>query len=899
MTTLFEELFKKYEESGEYAISPVLSLNDFKNYVGEGFEEKFNAQKLAFLLLNLEHVERLYRDDARNAVSLDKYMNKHYSYAAKTTFCNDFKVDYAQTTGELCGRYQAAGSISGQGMVREARHVAFNDEYVDVDVSNCHPVITEWICDNIGVECVALKRYINERESLFQEINNYSIEKGGKKLERGYLKVYMLMISYGCGNKKIEEIADEYRHPFIDEYVKCMRGIGQQIMKSFASFYELNKSRRLAKGKNYNFVGSGMSHLCQYVENQILLRMFKLLEENCSGLSKEFLKNTILCFDGLMIHKHVFSAEFNKDLFMKVCEPYFHSKGFRSFKLEVKAMDYHDKVLDSLRENGLSMEVGVNYLDKWLKQSYEDKLTNLKLLKKKFKYVGFYDVLSKEQSDALMEYMSFYGCDGDVNNIRFDDFIKSVYRHTWDSIDELCAYVSAFSPRFIGKYYGSKKESFILNTASDKYSEGPLVDKNCFFYEIDEKTDMVVRKSLLFSKVIAIVVNDVRDYNNMIFHPYTSFQRNESNIKSFNTFIGYKAKLLKKEEVDESLVQPWLNHIFNVFVDRNEEHFQYFLKYFQTIFKYPRTKTRKVMGFVSNGQQVGGKGAYFIDLVQKLILGEGNAGVENGLGFFSAQFNGQLEKRVLTIAEECDSLSGNYHKTFEDLKSSVTQTSIDINVKHRDLRTVDDFNNYIVLSNNPYCVKIEEQDDRFVLFKTVDIQKSKKVEYFDKLYKSVNQTVANHFYSYICYLDLEHVSLRNSPKTNFYNETQFRNLSSTSKFCVEVLRLLNGNQDTGVDNEDEDNEDVEYNGFVADEDWQVSITEKKIYIEKFKTFRFIQSDLFDTYREWCVSNNIKNVAERNNGFNTDVSKYFKSHRTPVNSKNVFVYTTIDKFEKPE
>lgn len=891
MSKLFEKIFKK-EESGGYTITPDLSLKDI-NFIDGGFEEKFNKQKLAFLLLNLKHVERLYRDDARNEVSLEKYMNKHYSYRAGLTNDNSFMVNYEQTTGKLCGRLQAAGSISGQGMVREARHVIF-DNYVDVDVKNCHPVITEWLCDNLGIDCAALKRYINERENIFEQINNYSKERGGNELSRDYLKVYMLKISYGCGDKSIDVIKKEHRHPFIDSYVECMRGVGAKIMKLFASFYELNKARRVEKGKRWNLIGSGMSHLCQYVENQLLLRMLKILEESLNESNVNYLANTILCFDGLMIYKDIFSAEFNKYAFMEKCESYFQNAGMNGFKLEVKEMDYHDKVLNSLKESGFSYDENYNYLDKWLKKYRDDRVCKLKQIKKKFQSVGFYSKLDQEQEQFLLEYMGSYGCNKNADNIRFDDFVKSVYRKTWDDCTEMWSYIKAFSARFIGKYYGSKKESFILNISKDKYAEGPLPDFKCYFYSADARGKIIL-SDVTFNKAVFILINDVRYYNNMIFHPYTVFQKNESDYKSFNTFIGFKAELLERDEVDESLVQPWLSHIFNVFVDRNEEHFKYFLKYFQTIFKTPRTKTRKVIGFVSAGQQVGGKGAFFIDFVQKLILGNGNAGVENGLSFFSSQFNGQLEKRVLTIAEECDSLSGNYHKTFEDLKSSVTQTSIDINVKHRDLRTVDDFNNYVILSNNPYCVKVEEQDDRFVLFKTVDIKKNEKIEYFNNLYKSVNQTVANHFYSYVCYLDLEHVSLRNSPKTSFYNDTLFRNLSSTSKFCVEVLKLLSDTtalRDMAEDEED----DIEYDGFVRDDDWQTSINDKKMYVEKFKVFRFIQNDLFDIYIEWCRTNNIKNVAERNGGFKTDVSKYFNSHRTKLNGRNIMAYTTFDKFE---
>lgn len=878
MMTLFDGLFEKTNNS--YNIKTGLSLIN-NNVLAElsevglsesGLSESVNFNKLAWALLNKSKIERLYRNDARNAVPLDKYMNSHWELKGDAFIdITDFKVKYNQTTG-LNGRLQANASIGLQGMVREIRHLIAYDNYVDVDISNAHPIFTEWLCDNLGVECHELKEYINDRENIIQEIINYSILNGGKSIDRSFVKTYILKISYGCGDDSVGVIKEKHRHPFINKFVKCIRQVGFKICSLMPAFHSINVERRKKAGKDYNMIGSTMSHLNQYIENQILMKMYSFLPDN------EFKLNSALCFDGIMVHKKCFTVDFNKDNFISKCENWFHEMGMSKFKLEVKNMDYHDIVLEKMKEASVEYNWGTNYISKYLSYDYERKLSLLKKHKKSFKDIGFYDELNEEQNEILKEHIgSDHTC--------YRNFDESLYKNKiWGSLDEVKAHTSAFCNRFIGKYYGSAKDTFIMKIGVDSYIEG-LLSSKFIRYWITNRDNQTLEitgasiKSIEVSKFISLyIINNVYHYNKLVFHPYTKFQKSEVEENCFNVFNGFKAKLLDKDDIDDSLVKPWIDHILNVFVGGNYEHFKYFMLYFQTIFKYPRTKTRKVMGFVSSGQQVGGKGAFFIDFVSNLILGKGASGVENGLGFFSNQFNGQLEKRILTIAEECNSINESYHDTFERLKSSVTAASIDINVKYRGLRTVDDFNNYIVLSNNPYCVKVEEQDDRFVLFKTVDIGSDVKKEYFTNLYKYVNQNVANHFYSYVCYMDLESVSLRNSPKTNFYEETKFRSLSSTSKFAAEVLEILfavDGAEEVDDDEEEEISNTVDF----SIEEWKVMINDKKKYFQKKNIYQFKSFELFEIYVEWCKCYNIKKVAEKNGSFKTDISKYFKEVRS--------------------
>ena len=43
--------------------------------------------------------------------------------------------------------------------------IIFNDYYVDLDIDNCHPVITKWLCNNLNIDCFYLTDYIINREN--------------------------------------------------------------------------------------------------------------------------------------------------------------------------------------------------------------------------------------------------------------------------------------------------------------------------------------------------------------------------------------------------------------------------------------------------------------------------------------------------------------------------------------------------------------------------------------------------------------------------------------------------------------------------------------------------------------------------------------------------------------
>lgn len=889
-TSFWDDIFTKVGE-GIYNISPDLSLNHIKKILEVGgLTEDVNFNKLGWALMNLEQIERLYREDARNEVSLEKYMKAHKKAGFTKSdnklkiFDNLFKVKYKQTTGELNGRLQAEHSISGQGMVREIRHLIFADKYFDVDVSNCHPVITEWICDNLGIECVALKRYIKERESLFKEISNYSVEHGGEELERGYLKIYMLMISYGCGKGKINEIKEEHRHPFINEYVNCMKEIGEKVMKCFYSFYKLNKERRIAKEKAYNYNGSGMSHLCQYVENQILLKMYTMvskLHEN---------GKSVLCFDGIMIHKDVFTTEFNQDSYIRMCESYFHSKGLEKFKLEVKEMTYGNMLMENLKDKGCPYIESENYVEEWFAECINSRKKELKKYKEMFKDLSMISILTEEHKDILKKEVGFINKDKQNSGRMAKHFREKLENSYWD-IDEFKLFYEAFGHMYYAKLESNKKQ-YILNIDKAGYEMGDIADANVTISAYKEKkiasgdSEFILEciggnLDLLLTKRFCKLV---RKYNKFVFHPYTPFQPIDKSIVSvddFNVFSGYKVsgegQWLNVDEVDMSLVEPWLYHLKESLCAGSLKGYEWMLRWIQIIFREPRTRTKKVPVFVSEGEQVGGKGTFFNKFLSALILGDEKlSGTQEGLDFLVDNFNAQLEGRILTICEEATTADGGFGNIHSKLKSSVTENKVCINDKHTKRKVVDNFNNFVILSNYDNCVKVNDREERFALFKTSEkpiMEKGGKIAYFNWLYKYITKEAALHFYYYVYHLDLSHVDIKDRAINDFYASTVEATASSQVKFAKEVISIVKDKLSPIKEELDDDDKLVmDEQGFDTRE-WILMLESNLTYRPRKKDYTIKKQSLYNVYRLWCTDEGIRKPVEFKGAFTTELKKY--------------------------
>ena len=79
-------------------------------------------------------------------------------------------IIYTQTKNMKYGRVFPKSALGLFSIRREIRHTLARDNYMDIDVDNCHNVLLHQICEHNNIPCKYLKRYIDNRADLLSEV---------------------------------------------------------------------------------------------------------------------------------------------------------------------------------------------------------------------------------------------------------------------------------------------------------------------------------------------------------------------------------------------------------------------------------------------------------------------------------------------------------------------------------------------------------------------------------------------------------------------------------------------------------------------------------------------------------------------------------------------------------
>jgi hypothetical protein len=199
----------------------------------------------------------------------------------------------------------------------------------------------------------------------------------------------------------------------------------------------------------------------------------------------------------------------------------------------------------------------------------------------------------------------------------------------------------------------------------------------------------------------------------------------------------------------------------------------------------PHIKTEVCMVFISSAEGAG-KNIFFDNFANKIIGKKYSAHI-NDLDTLMGQFNSILSNKIITILDEVKTKFGG--KSSDRFKSMVTTKMFNLNQKGLDIINMNDYNNYIVLSNNDIPVNISENDRRFFI-SNVSNKKINDEEYFTNLANLWNnENIVDHFYHYLCNINLEKFTpQRQIPVTPRKLEIKQETLTSPIKFLIEVAK---------------------------------------------------------------------------------------------------------------
>lgn len=253
---------------------------------------------------------------------------------------NDKKVKYTYPKGRTYGRVYPARSLSLVSVRREVRHRLCLDNYIDIDIANCHPVLLLQQLTFNNIKSPYLEIYVNERESILKNLME------SQKIDRDSAKQIFISIMYG---KQIN-IKDKFVLSFkkeIESIIGIIMNANPEIVE------ECIKIKKLNKKTIHNLNGTFLSIYCQELEKQVLYHMYNYLTIN-----KYVHNNIVLCYDGCMIPKQELPNNFLESI-----EKYIFLNTNLNVKLTFKAFDspLNIKIDDKIDETVLIDDIDIEY----------------------------------------------------------------------------------------------------------------------------------------------------------------------------------------------------------------------------------------------------------------------------------------------------------------------------------------------------------------------------------------------------------------------------------------------------------------------------------------------------------------------------------------------------------
>jgi phage/plasmid-associated DNA primase len=130
--------------------------------------------------------------------------------------------------------------------------------------------------------------------------------------------------------------------------------------------------------------------------------------------------------------------------------------------------------------------------------------------------------------------------------------------------------------------------------------------------------------------------------------------------------------------LDIKLIQPFLDHVYKIISDHNNELYNYILNWISYLLQNPGSKTEAA--FLIIGEQSTGKNKFFTNVISKLF-GRYPIANENNINNIIGRFNSSFENKILVICNELQSIDNAKHLNTDCLKSLITDNSCTIESK--------------------------------------------------------------------------------------------------------------------------------------------------------------------------------------------------------------------------
>src|SRR5581483_4817450 len=272
-------------------------------------------------------------------------------------------------------------------------------------------------------------------------------------------------------------------------------------------------------------------------------------------------------------------------------------------------------------------------------------------------------------------------------------------------------------------------------------------------------------------------------YNDVIFRPYPP-STPWTSTKYFNLFLGFKAQPATK--IDRKLVTPILRHILEVWCDNNEELAKYIISWLAFLVQKPDQKPGTAILMRSPPRC--GKNI-LTDFIGEKVLGRENFLSTTRLHDVMGRFNGAIRAKKLVVLNECDMTGSEWHGANNQLKSLITEGYISVEEKGIDVKVLDDFAGYMILSNHNTPIRIELGDERFVALDVSARYKGNR-DYFKSLLNTLNDpNTASSFMALLLSHNITDWNARDLPNTRMKWDLMEASMPNSQRFINQYIDI--------------------------------------------------------------------------------------------------------------
>ena len=273
---------------------------------------------------NFENARRLLLSDLitiEGKRKLKKYLSNFMGNTLQVVYTSK---DYGRLTAKIKDSKPGYTCMTQCCMWNEIKAVGCRGIYTDIDIVNCHPVLLQQLYQSEGYSTEYLKRYIDDRCQLCQDM--HVTKDNIKKLVYGLIyKPKNFNSSKWQFNCKVEHLPELFGNLEAEMKVNAVK-----ILDKYPMFMTLAKTRQ--QPDYWNLEGSALSYLAQQLEKTCLFAMFDFLTTNgyCVGS---------LIHDGLHVEGIVSS-----DMLKKCAKAVFEETGFGIKIVPKEFQDYEDRL---------------------------------------------------------------------------------------------------------------------------------------------------------------------------------------------------------------------------------------------------------------------------------------------------------------------------------------------------------------------------------------------------------------------------------------------------------------------------------------------------------------------------------------------------------------------------